>query len=350
MALKSPLSLQQRLLAWFRQNARTLPWRRTKDPYKIWVSEIMLQQTQVETVIPYYRNWIRRFPTLKSLAQAGRSEVLKHWAGLGYYRRARMVHEATKFLRRHRDGKIPETAEELIKLPGIGRYTAGAIASIAFGKKTPVLDGNVIRVLTRIYTIPQDTRLSKTLARLWKISESLLQNYPPGDFNQAMMELGATVCLPDYPRCGICPISAFCKAHRMRRETYFPVKTQRERTLKKRTCALILRHDDKVLIQKQSDNARWGGLWTFPFWENRKSMRRELGVDSKQLQHRLTIQHGFTRYRISLDVYEYRHMESDLTTCPRVRGFRWVKTKTLSRYAFPSPHQKIAETLAKNGS
>jgi len=294
------------LLKWYHKAARDLPWRRTKDPYKIWVSEIMLQQTQVDTVIPYYEKWIQRFPTLQHLAKAKLSDVLKYWAGLGYYRRARMLHQAACQIAKNLQGKIPQTPLELMKLPGIGRYTAGAIASIAFGVKTPVLDGNVIRVLTRLFAISEDVGKGETLERLWKIAESLVPEKNPGDFNQALMELGATLCTPENPQCQKCPVSSHCKAHEIKRETHFPVKLRKEKLEKKRTVALILRDNGTVLIQKQPETGRWGGLWTFPFWKDKKSMLQEVEMAATNLKRRLTLHHGFTRYQIQLDVYEYQ--------------------------------------------
>ena len=374
MPAKDPSRLQHQLLDWYQKDHRDLPWRRTKDPYKIWVSEIMLQQTQVATVIPYYKKWLSRFPTLESLARAPQAEVMKHWAGLGYYRRVRMLHEAAKTLCKINEGKIPETAEGLLKLPGVGRYTAGAIASIAFGEKAPVLDGNVIRILTRIYAIPSDIGSSKTIANLWKVSESLLPEKNPGDFNQAMMELGATVCFAESPRCALCPVNRLCRAHAQKRETHFPVRAKKELTQRIRTAALILRSNGSVLIQKQPANGRWGGLWMFPFGKNPKSVAKEIGVDPSGLKRRMTVHHGFTKYRVRLDVYEYlrSHCEEaeGRRSNPEITGSilylrdcfarlgrarndgivcKWVSLNKLPKLAFPSPHQKIARELLDHG-
>lgn len=340
--------ISTRLLKWYRKTARDLPWRRTKDPYKIWVSEIMLQQTQVETVIPYYERWLKRFPTLERLTKAKVSDVLKYWAGLGYYRRARMLHQAACEIREKYRWQIPQTPEELMKLPGIGRYTAGAIASIAFGVKTPVLDGNVIRVLTRFYAISEDISSGQTLEKLWEIAESLVPLKNPGDFNQALMELGATVCTPDLPRCLICPVSDFCKAFKRTRQTAFPVNGRKEKIEKKHATALVLRNNGKVLIQKQPETARWGGLWTFPHWENRKAMIQNLGTDTKNLKHRLTIHHGFTKYHIRLDVYQWKCSSRSAGGAEVFENIRWVKIKDLGKFAFPSPHQKIVKELVEN--
>lgn len=374
MRLKKIFAFQNALLAWYRENARDLPWRRTKHPYKIWASEIMLQQTQVATVLPYYRKWLKRFPTLQSLAAADLSEVLGLWAGLGYYRRARMLHQAAAEL--VKQGKeIPSTARELQKLPGIGRYTAGAIASIAFGKRAPILDGNVIRVLARIQAMPDDIGSPQAIKKLWKYSEKILPEKNPGDFNQAMMELGAVICIPENPRCLICPAAKFCRARAMGRPSRFPVKKQKEVTRKIRRVALILKKKGRVLIQRQPERGRWGGLWIFPFWNDLETMRQEIKIKPEDLTHRLTIHHGFTKYRIRLDVYE----GTLGTTVDRKSGFvnrgsprvgfslrftnpdprsthdgyskaEWVSPKRLSQFAFPSPHQKIVEALVKENA
>ena len=366
-------SLQNRLLRWYQKNARDLPWRKTKNPYKIWVSEIMLQQTQVATVIPYYNRWLKRFPTLASLAKAPISEALKFWAGLGYYRRVRMLHEAARVLMKKSGGRIPRSVEDLLEIHGIGRYTAGAISSIAFDEKAPLLDGNVIRILTRIFAVKEDIDNPSTMRKLWRMARSVLPEKQCGDFNQAMMELGATVCLPDRPACQSCPVENLCKAHRLKKETAFPVRRQKEIGEKMRTAALIVRRNGRVLIQKQPAQGRWGGLWMFPHWKSRQAMLAELNLNINDLSHRLTIRHGFTKYQICLNVFEYktsackaglpRHCSEipgvdflarppghtfdrpALQASALTRKTHWVQVKNLSRFPFPSPHQKIVQHL-----
>src|ERR1035438_6680659 len=193
------------LLHWYRRHHRQLPWRATRDPYRIWVSEIMLQQTRVETVLPYYARWLRAFPTVHALAQAKDDRVLKLWEGLGYYSRARNLHRAARIVVREYDGKLPRTANGLRQLPGIGRYTAGAIASIAFGERVPLVDGNVARVFARIFAITTNVKAPRTMDKLWQLAEQLIPDRDPGDFNQALMELGALVCTPKNPRCDAWP-------------------------------------------------------------------------------------------------------------------------------------------------
>jgi A/G-specific adenine glycosylase len=339
--------IQTVLLSWYKKNARDLPWRRTKDPYKIWVSEIMLQQTQVDTVIPYYEKWLKRFPTVEALAKSPSSEVMKYWAGLGYYRRVRMLHEAAKEICKNRRGKIPQTRDELLEIPGIGKYTAGAIASIAFDQKVPILDGNVIRILSRITAFSGDILLKESLNHLWNLAEAVLPNQNSGDFNQAMMELGATVCAPRNPSCLICPVRQVCRASKLGKPELYPVKSIKEKLEKMTTAAVILREGEKILVERQPKEGRWGGLWMFPFDKDRKSLIEKLKLRAEDMRRRITIYHGFTKYRVRLDVYE-----SQVTghRSQVEKHSRWVSMKQLRTLAFPSPHQKIVKDLLLTSS
>jgi A/G-specific adenine glycosylase len=303
----------------------------------------MLQQTQVATVIPYYERWLKTFPSLSSLAQAPLSQALELWAGLGYYRRARMFHQAAAHIQKELHGKIPSTAETLRKLPGIGRYTAGAIASIAWGEKTPVLDGNVIRILTRIFAIAQSVDLPSTLEKLWTIAASLLPEKNPGDLNQALMELGATVCFPSNPQCDQCPVKKCCAAHQKGKELFYPVRSHKDRYEKIRMSALVLRNNEnEVWLEKQPEKGRWGGLWMFPFWTHKKEMLEELPSSCSRPVLFLTIPHAFTKYRITLEVFgSWCEKKAPLK---RQCG-RWFSVTKLHRTALPSPHRKIAQTL-----
>ncbi len=340
----SPVTkLRHALLRWYSRHKRDLPWRHTRDPYKIWVSEIMLQQTQVATVIPYYERWLKTFPSLSALAHAPLSKALELWAGLGYYRRVRMFHQAASYIQRELQGKIPKTAEELRKLPGIGRYTAGAIASIAWDEKTPVLDGNVIRILTRIFAIAQSVDRPATLERLWSIVASLLLGKNPGDLNQALMELGATVCFPLNPQCARCPVKKSCAAHQKGKELFYPVRPQKNRYEKLRMTALVLSNNkNEVWLEKQPAEGRWGGLWMFPFWTNKKEMLKELRSSCSWPVLFLIVPHAFTKYRITLEVFGSLCKKG--ASLKRPFG-RWFSVAELGRTAFPSPHRKIAQAL-----
>ena len=245
---------QTALLAWYRQNRRDLPWRRTRDPYAIWLSEIMLQQTRVAAVIDPYRQFLKRFPTVQKLAAARETSVLAQWSGLGYYRRARNLHAAAGVVSREHAGEFPRTSWELRNLPGIGRYTAAAIASIAFGEPTAVVDGNVERVLMRV----SGTKLSRE--GVWKLANQVLSHDHPGDFNQAMMELGATVCLPGEPGCPVCPVRNFCRTQGRHR-----VLSKTPRQLKREIAYALQSNDHSVrLVQRPATQQLMPGMWELP--------------------------------------------------------------------------------------
>ena len=345
--MKKPPFLIQKLcptlLRWYSLHKRDLPWRHTRDPYKIWVSEIMLQQTQVATVIPYYERWLKTFPSLSSLARAPLSKALELWAGLGYYRRVRMFHQAATYIQKDLHGKIPGTAEGLRKLPGIGRYTAGAIASIAWGEKTPVLDGNVTRILTRIFAVKQSVDRPATLEKLWSIAASLLPDKNPGDLNQALMELGATVCFPADPQCARCPVKKSCVSHQIGKELFYPVRSKKDHYEKLSMAALVLRNPkNEVWLEKQPAEGRWGGLWMFPFWMNKKQMLEEIRSFCPRPVPILTVPHAFTKYRITLEVFGSAYKKR--ASLKRPLG-DWFSIGNLSQIAFPSPHRKIAQAL-----
>lgn len=261
----APTRVQSKLLAWFAAHKRDLPWRaEPRNPYHVWLSEAMLQQTQVATVIPYFRRWLERFPTLKDLAAAPLDDVLKLWEGLGYYARARNLHRAARVVMRDYNGQLPDTVDELLKLPGIGRYTAGAIASLAFGRDAPVLDGNVKRVLARLYAL-QDIHSREAVERLWRLSETLLPHGQAGPFNEALMELGATVCLPRGPLCLHCPLRAECRAFATGAPEAYPARSRRAAKPQRISVAAVVRDSlGRVLIAQRPLDGLLGGLWEFP--------------------------------------------------------------------------------------
>ena len=316
----------------------------------------MLQQTQVNTVIPYYERWMQQFPNVRILASSPLSQVLKAWEGLGYYRRARHLHETAKIVQKKFAGKFPDSRDELMKLPGIGRYTAGAIASIAFGKEEPVLDGNVKRILSRIFAMKDAVDSVIGEKKLWAIAASLVQGSGnPGDLNQALMELGALICLPENPQCIVCPAEKVCAAHRMKKETAFPVKDRRQKIEALETVAAIIWRNGRVLLEKQPLQNRWGGLWTFPNWIFRngqtethfikKQMKTDFKTQIENLKPRTQIEHGFTKYRVRLRVYEGQTKEV-ITNLPRSdRRGTWMDPKKLITLPLPRPHQKIAKLL-----
>jgi A/G-specific adenine glycosylase len=270
-----PSDVARRILSRYRRDRRDLPWRRTRDPYAVWVSEVMLQQTRVATAMPYYERWLARFPTVEALAAAPLDEVLAAWSGLGYYRRARNLHRGAAEVVSRYGGRVPGQAEELRALPGIGRYTAGAIASIAFGQREPVVDGNVARVLARVYAIEGELARPATQARLWALAGQMVPRRSPGDFNQAAMELGALVCTPTSPRCPECPVGDVCLARAQGRQhalpTPAPRKAERDLPLIDLWAAWIERRGRVLMVRRRAAAAAgagggglYAGLWELP--------------------------------------------------------------------------------------
>jgi len=288
-------------VCWYRQHRRKLPWRSTRDPYRIWVSEIMLQQTRVEAVREYYRHWLKEFPTLKSLARAQQSRVLKMWEGLGYYSRARNLHCAAKMIE-----ELPADVEKLSELPGVGRYTAGAIASIAFGRRAPIVDGNVARVFARVFGRE---------GREWETAEALLPEKNCGDFNQALMELGALVCVPANPRCEVCPLRRAC----VTQSDALPVRKRRR--LKRVTQDVIFaQRDGKVLLRQRPATGLLAGMWELPA--------------GKSSRHLLTIRHAITNRQITLRVF------SGAATG------KWFTRRQLKRITIPAAHRRALAAAA----
>jgi A/G-specific adenine glycosylase len=252
------------LLTWYRGAARDLPWRGTSDPYAIWVSEVMLQQTRVDTVVPYYERFVRRWPTVGTLAAASIDDVLQAWSGLGYYRRARQLHAAATEVVDQHGGKFPSTAAGLAGLTGIGRYTSGAIASIAFGEAAPVVDGNVIRVLSRVYELRDDMRSSRGQKQVWARAEELVPDGAPGDFNQALMELGATICRPRKADCDACPIRPSCRAYARGTVDELPIMAKRKAPKPVRLLAAVVWRGEALLVGQREADGLFGGMWEPP--------------------------------------------------------------------------------------
>ena len=296
----------RRLLAHYRATRRDLPWRRTRDPYAVWVSEIMLQQTRVATVIPYYERWLERFPTVAALADAPLDDVLERWSGLGYYSRARNLHRGAHEVMARWGGALPRTARELREVPGIGRYTAGAIASIAHGEPTPLVDGNVARVLARHYGIDEDVKSTVGQKRLWALAESLVPAEDPGDFNQALMELGAMVCTPRSPDCDACPLAATCVARAAGRTAELPVLPPRKRASElprlDRAAAWVV-EEGRVLLVRRRPDGLYGGLWELPQAERRigvgNVVRAPIRLRANAVHtHEQTLSHRRMRVRV----------------------------------------------------
>jgi len=351
-------ALARKLITWFEANARDLPWRRRRTPYRVWLSEMMLQQTQVDTVIPYFKRFTARFPTVKALADAPLDEVLKLWEGLGYYARARNLHRAAQRVSRERGGHFPKTVEGLMQLPGVGRYSAGAIASLAFGVDAPILDGNVARVLCRIFAIDRDSREAKTRAGLWSLAESLLPKGRAAPFNEGLMELGATVCTPRAPKCEVCPIAAMCEARRRGIQDQLPVGRARKVTPHYDVTAAVIRKNGRVLIAQRPADGMLGGLWEFPGGKRKPGesledcLRREIGeelrLEIEVGEPVTTVKHAYTHFRITLHAFECR-VASGRPKAIGVADFKWVRMSELDRYAFAVTDRKIIERMKAEG-
>lgn len=282
-------SIPEALVRWFRGHHRELPWRREPTPYRVWVSEIMLQQTQVVTVLPYFARWMERFPTVEALAEAPLDDVLALWSGLGYYRRARTLHAAAQQVASTHGGELPGTLEGLLAIPGIGRYTAGAIASIAFGLRAPIVDGNVIRVYARLFGVEGDPTAAATQRRFWALAEELVPAEDPSAYNQAVMELGALVCTPRKPACLLCPVQGRCVAHATGRELELPSPKKAARRRPMHVAAAVVPHPDggRLLLAQRPAEGLFGGLWELPGVEVSAEAEEVVAASQEALQRLL---------------------------------------------------------------
>jgi A/G-specific adenine glycosylase len=345
---------QSRLLSWYDREARALPWRKTRDPYRIWVSEVMLQQTQVKTVEAYYGRFIGRFPSVEDLARAAPDEVMKYWEGLGYYGRARYLHQAARDVVTRFGGRLPDTLEDLISLPGIGRYTAGAILSIAFGKPEAVLDGNVIRVLSRIFHVTDDVRKSSTEKALWSLSDSLLPKRCIRDYNQALMELGALICRVRNPACFDCPVSRICEANRLSIQSELPVKSPRKPVPHYQVTAGIIWRNGRLLITRRPPKGLLGGLWEFPGGKQepgeelenclKREIREELGIAIEVGTRLTSVEHAYTHFRITLHAFECRYRGGHIRLIG-ADAYQWILPRELDGFALPAADHKIIALL-----
>ena len=350
--------IQQSLLEWYQREKRDLPWRNTDDPYHILVSEFMLQQTQVKTVIPYYQRWLKSFPTTETLAGAREPRVLKHWEGLGYYSRARNLHRSAKLMVNEFNGNVPDSWDEILKLPGVGRYTAGAVLSIAFNRNVPVLDGNVKRVLSRLFCLMENGSSSASENRLWQVAEKMVPSRLQGDFNQALMELGATVCLPQNPLCLLCPLSSACIAKKDNVQGNFPPAKVKAISKKIEVSAAVIHRNGKTYIQQRPQKGLMGGLWEFPGGKIEKGetpeeclsreIVEELGVQIKIKEKILTIKHSYTQFRVTLHVFTCTLLSGKIrATC--CEQWKWVSPQNINKYPFPAANVKILDHLKTNG-
>jgi A/G-specific adenine glycosylase len=327
-------TLRRKLLLWYRRNRRDLPWRRTHDPYRIWVSEIMLQQTQVDTVVPYYHRFIKALPNVAALAAADEHDVLRLWEGLGYYRRARQLHRAAGDIVKRHAGRFPRSLEDVRQLPGIGRYTAGAILSIAYDQRAPILEANTIRVFARLVAMDADLGTTASQQTLWTVAETVLPRRNCRDFNQALMELGSLVCTPRSPRCDQCPLASVCESNRRGIQEQIPRRRAKLPSEDVLEASVAVRRRGDLLLRRRTSGERWAGLWDFlrfplsaRLGEARRrelvdSVRQQSGLAVQGLRSVATLKHGVTRFRITLECYT----AESIAARPRLSPgeWRWV--------------------------
>ena len=344
----------KRLLAWYRSFRRDLPWRRTSDPYLIWLSEVMLQQTQVDTVIPYFRRFLASFPTVNDLAAADIQAVLKQWEGLGYYSRARNLHKAARQIIHDRNGEMPETFDELRSLPGFGPYTAAAVGSIAFDLSEPVVDGNVLRVFTRFWGIADDIRRPIVRNKIRDRLRPFIKETSPGDFNQAMMELGALICRPTKPDCSACPLRKDCVANGEDRVEELPVKTTKAPTPHYEIAVGVIHRKGRILIAKRPQESMLGGLWEFPGGKREpdetldvavvREIMEETGLKAIVGEKIITLRHTYSHFSITLTAFACR-AEPGKAIPHAADELKWVRPSDLDSYPFPSANKKIIQAI-----
>ncbi len=346
-------ALRGALLAWYGDWGRTLPWRNIDHPYAIWISEIMLQQTQVKTVLPYYRRWLEQFPTVEALAAADQQTVLKAWEGLGYYSRARNLHRAAQHLVSEHHGQIPKDFEALSALPGIGKTTAGGILSSAFNLPHAILDGNVKRVLARLVALPVPP--ARALKDLWALSESLLDPNNPRDFNQAIMDLGATLCTRRHPACDRCPWQAHCRAYNRNMQSELPMSEAKGPLPHKQIGVAVIWNDqEQILIDRRKQEGLLGGLWEFPGGKIEsgetieaciaREIQEELGIEIAVGDRLCTVTHAYSHFKVTLNVHHCTHLSGDPQPieCDEVR---WVTLDTIEEFPFPKANIHIINAL-----
>ncbi len=337
------------VIEWYRRyGRRDLPWQ-GRDAYRVWLSEIMLQQTQVATVIPYYQAFVERFPNLSELADAGIDEVLRHWQGLGYYARARNLHQAARIIRDRHGGRFPQDFDALVALPGIGRSTAGAILSLACGQCWPILDGNVKRVLARCFRVPGWYAQSETMKQLWYLAESVTPAENTHEFNQAMMDIGAMLCVRSNPKCDACPLKAMCASYLHHSQAEYPQRKPGKVKPRRHTLMLLHRHGDRLLLWRRPPSGIWGGLWSLP--EVGEARAIELWQQSflsasqaPKLVQKNVIHHQFTHYSldISLAIIEMEQIPAKISDRD---NYAWVEVGELANRGLPTPVRRLLATL-----
>ncbi len=350
-------AFQERLLSWYHKHKRVMPWRENCTPYRVWISELMLQQTRVDQVIPYFERFMAAFPDVRALAQASLDQVLKCWEGMGYYARARNMHRAAQQIVEAFGGRIPAATKCLSELPGIGPYTAAAISSIAFGGDVAVLDGNVMRVLCRLFDIREVPTRSAIKKDLWEIAQALVPSGEAAAFNQAMMELGALVCTPKAPKCALCPVEEFCQGRQSGDPETLPKKAPRKIKPHYDVSAGIIWRDGRILIAQRRPEGLLGGLWEFPGGKKEsgetleaclaREIREELDIEIAVEQFFMRIKHAYSHFRITLHTFHCSYIEG-APKALECAAFKWVEPEELSVCAFPRADQKVLQALVSS--
>lgn len=348
-------AVRDRLLPWFRERARDLPWRRERTPYRVWISETMLQQTRVDTVIPYFERWMRRFPTPEDLAAADLQDVLKVWEGLGYYSRARNLHKAARQVVEAHGGRLPGDVDALGRLPGVGPYTRAAVSSLAFDRPHAVLDGNVERVLTRLTAWDADIRAARVKSALRDMASRMLRGHPPGAFNEAMMELGATVCTPRRPRCGECPLGGICRARRSGEPERYPFKSLRKPIpVVEVGAGVVWRDRERFLIARRPEEVMLGGLWEFPGGKREpgetmaacvgRELKEELDIEVDVGSRLALVRHTYSHFHLRMSVLHCR-WRGDPPRALECADFRWARVGDCAALPFSRADLKVLEAL-----
>ena len=335
-----------RLIKWHKAKGRkNLPWQKKRTPYKVWISEIMLQQTQVSTATPYFERFIKEFPNIKKLAEANLDQVMSHWSGLGYYARARNIYEAAKIISSKHKGKIPNSLEELLSLPGIGKSTAGAILALGYKKKAAILDGNVKRVLSRHRKIKGDLSSSSTIKNLWQISERFLPEDQIDIYTQAIMDLGATVCTKSKPACLHCPVNQDCQALKQDLVKVLPTKNKvKAKQIKKVFWLIPQGPEGDLLLEKRNNNGLWGGLWAFIESEEKESLQTEFSsrfeTEHPKFKRLTKVKHSFSHFKLEAIPYL-----AELKTRKKYKNTVWVNSKNVESLGLPTPVKRTIEQI-----
>jgi len=342
------------LLNWYEKNKRDLPWRKTGQPYKIWLSEVMLQQTQVKTVIPYYQRWLEKIPTIQDLAIASEHKVLKLWEGLGYYNRCHNFQKAAQLVCSEYSGEVPDHPDLFLKLPGVGPYILSAVMSIAFKRVLPVVDGNVLRVVTRYIELWDDISKSTTRKKVYQMLLDLIPEKNPGDFNQAVMELGALVCTPKNPTCSNCPLEKTCQAKEKESVESLPFRTRKKKIPLHRVALAVILKNDKFLIQKRPTTGHLAGMWEFPGGKLEadelaeqavtRECREELDISVKIIQKLKKVKHAYTHFKIELNIFICR-LSSSTVQARQSQPIRWIGLDEMNQYPFPAANYKFFKEL-----